>query len=502
MNAVVSQFGPFRLDGRQRVLAKNGSPVALGSRALDLLIALIESAPRIVGKRELLARVWPSMVVEEGNLRFQVGVLRRALGDDGQGGCRYIVNVAGRGYCFVAPVARVGEQAAANESGCAPSPPPPLNLVDILGREQTLTRIESMLRRQRFVSIVGAGGVGKTAVAVGVARALLTQSVDDARLIDLSRTTSPSLLAETIAAIVQPPPGDSSAMHLPSARTYDRRMLLILDNCEHVIEAVAAAIQNVLRKYPGMYVLTTSREPLKAQGEQVYRLGPLGCPPEPNELTAATALEFPAVQLFVRSVAASGHCAELSDADACTVGEICRRLDGIPLALELAAGRVAAYGMKGVLAQLDGPHWLDWGGRRPAPARQLTFGASLEWSYELLSESERTALHRLARMGGTLPMESSRRLSGEAGEPALRLETLASLIDKSLVAAQASGSTRYYGLLDTTRAFLNRSPEAYRLGPMTAPTESAHAAHRASEPRPRFANRPMPAAPTQLHARF
>jgi predicted ATPase/DNA-binding winged helix-turn-helix (wHTH) protein len=500
MNAVVSQFGPFRLDGRQRVLEKNGTPVPLGSRPLDLLIALIDSAPQIVGKRELLARVWPGMIVEEGNLRFQIGVVRRALGD-GQNACRYVVNVAGRGYCFVAPVSRVGERPGAKESGCAPSPPLPLNLVDILGREQALSDVESMLRVKRFVSIVGGGGVGKTTFAVAVAHALLAHFEKDVRFVDLSSITSPSLVAEIIAAAVRPPKDSSSAIQGPSVQTHGERVLLVLDNCEHVIEAVADVVQNVLREDSRVHVLATSREPLRVQGEQVYRLGPLGCPAEPQGLTAAMALQFPAVQLFVRSVAGSGHSAELTDADACTVGRICRRLDAIPLALELAAGRVGAYGMKGVLAQLDGPDWLHWRGWRTAPARQLTFADSLQWSYDLLSQSERTALHRLAHMDGTFPMEPSRLAAREAGDPAPPAEALASLVDKSLVAVHASGSTRCYRVLDTTRAFLERSPKAYHLGPMTGPTGTARVAHLEGASPRRFASRPPPRAAIRLPAR-
>jgi predicted ATPase/DNA-binding winged helix-turn-helix (wHTH) protein len=500
MNAVVSEFGPFRLDGRRRVLEKNRIPVTLGSRPMDLLMALIDTAPQIVSKRELLARVWPGMVVEEGNLRFQVGVLRRALGD-GQAGRRYIVNVAGRGYCFVAPVLRVGEQSAASEGGCGSSPPLPVNLGEILGREQTLADIESMLAVKRFVSIVGGGGVGKTTVAVAVAHVLLAQFENGVRFLDLSSITNPALVAETIAATVRLPRGGSSAMPAPLARTHGQRVLLVLDNCEHVIEAVASAVQNILREDPQVHILATSREPLRVHGEQVYRLGPLGCPPEPHELTSATALQFPAVQLFLRSVAASGHSAELTDADACTVGEICHRLDGIPLALELAAGRVGAYGMKGVLVQLDGPRWLHWRGWRTAPARQLTFGASLEWSYKLLSESERTALHRLARMDGTRPIEPSRLAAREAIDSALRAEALASLVDKSLVATHASGSARCYRVLDTTRAFLEQTPKTYQVGPVTAPSGTALAPRRDRATRPRFASRPLPQGAIGLPAR-
>ena len=497
MNAAVSQFGPFRLDGRQRVLERNGTPVTLGSRPMDLLIALIDSAPRVVGKRELLARVWPGMVVEEGNLRFQIGVLRRALGD-GQAGCRYVVNVAGRGYCFVAPVSPADEQSAAMESEIRPSALPPLGAGGVLGREQTFAEVEAMLRLERFVSIVGGGGVGKTTVAVALAHALLAQFENGVRFVDLSMLTSASLVAETVAATVRPPRGGSSAMQV-SSRTDGPRVLLILDNCEHVTEAVAGAVQNILCRHPQVHVLATSREPLGVRGELVYRLGPLDCPQEPDELTAATALQLPAVQLFVRSVAASGHRAELTDENACTIGRICRRLDGIPLALEVAAGRVGAYGTKGVLAQLDGPHWLHWRAWRTAPTRQLTFGASLEWSYELLSESERTALHRLARVNGTFSIESSR-LGATKGSDhlALRAQTLASLVDKSLVEAHCCGSAPCYRVLDTTRTFLERSPEAY-LGPTTVPIGFGRPAHPDSVTPRRVATR-LPPVATRVRA--
>jgi len=232
----------------------------------------------------------------------------------------------------------------------------------------------------------------------------------------------------------------------------EQRMLLVFDSCEHLIEAIAALTENIFRDAPQVHIVVTSREALRADGEQVHHLAPLECPPYTESLTAARALGFPAVQLFVKQVAHSGHAFELTDADAPIVAEICRRLDGIALALELAASRVAAHGVRGTASLLDKQFRLLWRGRRTALPRHQTLSATLDWSYNLLSPTERLVLRRLAVFVGGLSLEAALDVAAENLDPAALTETLATLVDKSLVTSDRTTAMRYR-LLDTTRAY-------------------------------------------------
>ena len=231
-------------------------------------------------------------------------------------------------------------------------------------------------------------------------------------------------------------------------------MLLVLDNCEHVIEAAAVLAAELLNGAPGVQILATSREPLRADGEHVHRLPSLACPPASARLTAAQALGFPAVQLFVERAAASSGAFTFGDEDAPLVADICRRLDGVPLAIELAAARVDAFGVRGLAVRLADPLQLLTGGRRPALPRHQTLRATLDWGYELLSEPERTVLRRLAIFAGGFTLEAASAVAASAEvAPAEVVEHVANLVTKSLIAANVGGAAPCYRLLGTTRAY-------------------------------------------------
>jgi predicted ATPase/DNA-binding winged helix-turn-helix (wHTH) protein len=463
-------FGPFRFFATQRLLEKDGVPLNLGSRALDLLGALIERAAEVVSKRELMARVWPDLIVEEGSLRFHIASLRKILGD-GQSGVRYVTNVAGRGYCFVAPIARFAATPTLAESSVADRTAAklPASLLRMLGRDETVQAVCEQLLDQRFVTIVGPGGIGKTTVAVSVAHAKFSEFGGAIHFVDLGAVDEPSLVVGAIAsALSLPVNSDSPILDLLSF-VRDRRMLLVLDNCEHVIETTAPLAECIFNEAPQVHILATSRESLRVEGEQVYRLPPLRYPPEAAVgLTAAEVMSFPAVRLFVERVIASGVPFVLRDADAPIVAELCRGLDGIALALELAASRVAALGVHGTAALLDSQFRLLWQGRRTAPPRHQTLCATLDWSHDLLSELERVVLRRLAVFVGTFSLEAAQAVAAvnpvDGGQV---VEALASLVTKSLVATESGASARYR-LLNTTRAYalgkLIRSGEATEAG--------------------------------------
>jgi predicted ATPase/DNA-binding winged helix-turn-helix (wHTH) protein len=450
----VASFGPFLLRANERALEKNSNPVKIGSRALDILITLVERAPEVVSKRDLIERVWGELVVDEGSLRFHVAGLRKALGD-GESGARYITNVPSRGYCFAAPVSWT-TAAATNVLGTGAGVPAlrlPPHSTRMVGRGDVVRELARQLRGRRFVSIVGAGGIGKTTVALSVAHQVLAEFAGAIHFLDLTAIKDPELVAGALASEIGIPVVSNQPLPAILAFLRGERLLLLLDNCEHVIEAVAALAENIFREAPQVHILATSREALRAEGEQVHHLSPLECPPRDVEsLTATRAQVFPAVQLFVTQIAASGHPFELSDADAPIVAEICRRLDGIPLALDLAACRVGVYGVSGTASLLDSQFRLLWHGRRTALPRHQTLGATLDWSYDLLSGTEQLTLRRLAVFVGVFSLEAALDVVGMKLGAAEIAEAIATLAEKSLTSLDSSGAMRYR-LLDTTRAY-------------------------------------------------
>src|SRR6266446_7065399 len=363
-------FGPFRLVPTQRLLLEDDNPVRVGSRALDILTALVERPGELVGKHELMARAWRDTFVEEGNLKFQVGALRRALGD-GRGGRRYIATSPGQGYRFVAPVS-VAQAPAAAALPAAPTRQNhnlPQQLTRLIGRADAASRIVARLPRHRLLSIVGPGGIGKTSVAIAVADASVNTYEHGVWFVDLAPLADARLVPSAVAQVLgldirsdDPVPGLVGALR-------DRRLLLVLDNCEHVIEAAATLALAILRDAADVHILATSRERLRVEGEYVQRLPPLSRGFPSDHLGAAEALAFPAVELFVERTAERLSEFELTDENAPIVAEICLKLDGIPLAIELAAARVESFGVRGLAAHLNDRFRLLTRGRRSALPR-------------------------------------------------------------------------------------------------------------------------------------
>ena len=446
----IASFGPFRLRATERLLEKDGAPLKIGSRALDVLIMLLEYAPEVVSKRDLMRRVWGQLVVDEVSLRFHIAALRKRLGD-AQSSVRYITNIPGRGYCFAGAVSWTEAQATPRKARTTALqlPREPLLMV---GRDNAVRELITLLKKKRFVSIVGAGGIGKTTIALTMAHRMLAEFEGAVHFLDLGAVEDPRLLASLLVS--QLGLVAVSEQPLPVILTFlrERRMLLVFDSCEHLIEAIAALAETIFRDACQVHILVTSREALRAEGEQVHHLPPLECPPVTESLTATQALSFSAVQLFVKQVAHSGHAFELTDADAPVVADICRRLDGIALALEFAAARVGVHGVRGTASLLDKHFRLLWRGRRTALPRHQTLSATLDWSYNLLSPTEQLVLRRLAVFVGGLSLEAALDVVAESLGPAELTETLATLVDKSLVISDRTAATRYR-LLDTTRAY-------------------------------------------------
>jgi predicted ATPase/DNA-binding winged helix-turn-helix (wHTH) protein len=458
----VVAFGPFRLFPAERLIERSGEQLQLGGRAMDILIALVERAGDVLSQRELIDRVWSNVIVEDNNLRFHVAALRKAL-SDGQDGARYVINVPRRGYSFVGPITRspvdVPKPAVISSESAVPVIPPCLKRM--VGREAVVEAIAAQLARQRFVTIVGPGGIGKTTVAVSVGHTLAAK-YDDVCFVDLGPLGDPrlvpSLLGTALGLLVQ------SDNLIPNLIRFlrDKRMLLILDSCEHVIETAAGLAEAIFEQTENVHILATSREALRIEGEHVYRLAPLECPPVSDALTAAESLVFPATQLFSDRVTANSDRFALEDADAPVVARICRKLDGIALAIELAAGRVDAHGIEGVDALLDSKLSLLWQGRRTAPPRHQTLNATLDWSYDLLVEAERAVLRRLVVFAGSFALEAAQAVAGDRGAEAGEIaEVVANLVAKSLIVSDSRGGKGVrYRLLDTTRTYLQKKLSA------------------------------------------
>jgi predicted ATPase/DNA-binding winged helix-turn-helix (wHTH) protein len=449
-------FGPFSLFGAERLLKKADEPVPLGGRVLDILIALAERAGEVVPRRELISTVWPDVIVEDANLRAHIAALRKALGD-GRDGARYISNISGRGYCFVAPVTRSIAGQAAPVIGIAPTgrvqklPP---RLTRMLGRDDIVRALAEQLQTWRFVSIVGPGGVGKTTVAISVAHALVNGFHDSVFFIDLAALTDPQLVPTAVASalglMVQTQDPFASLL----AFIGDRKILLVLDNCEHVIDVAAELAERLVSEAPQAHVLATSREALRVEGEHVHLLYSLACPPDDAGLTAMEVLQYPAAQLFMDRAAANGHGAALSDSDTPIVARICRRLDGIALAVELAASHVGYLGIRETAELLDNRFSLLWHGRRTALPRHQTLNAMLDWSYNLLSEREKVVLCRLSVFVGDFTRQAAGSVASETEvDGAGVIDAVANLVAKFLISTTVINDLTYYRLLDTTRAY-------------------------------------------------
>ena len=439
-----TEFGPFRFFPAERRLLKGETPVHIGSRELDILTALVERAGEVVTKRELFARVWPDVVVEESSLRVHVAGLRKVLAA-GQDRARYIVNVPGRGYSFVASL--TGAMAPAPRS-CTRAPPRPST--HVIGRDNDINAVAQLLVKHRFVTIHGPGGVGKTTLGLAIASTQSRTFSDGVCFVDLSLNVGVHTAADALASALELVVGSSD----PTANILDlirgRAMLLVLDSCETVIGDAAALAESISMQAPSVAILATSREPLRTQSEHVYPLEPLSFPPEGTLATTSDLLVFPAAQLFCERAAAAGYRAEMKDADAVVIGDICRKVDGNALALELAASRVGTYGLRQTADLLDSHMKLTWRGRRTAPPRHQTLTAMLDWSYALIDERERDVLRQVSVFVGGFGLDEARGVAGESDEV---IEVLERLVLKSLVAVDTSGQSPRYRLLDTTRAY-------------------------------------------------
>jgi predicted ATPase/DNA-binding winged helix-turn-helix (wHTH) protein len=448
-------FGPYRLS-RKRTLLKNGTPVPLGTRAMEILLALAERAGQMVAKRDLMVRVWPGTVVDEPALRFQVATLRKAL-SGGKADSRYIQTVSGLGYRFVAPVTAPESPESLAREPTTPEFPQTQVLTApsprMIGRSGFVNLLSDWVPKHRLITLTGPGGVGKTMVAVASVERLRNIFGHEISFIDFASLTDASLVPRSVARALGL--ADAGADPVPHTIAFlkSRRMLLVLDTCEHVADSAARFVERVVNSAPRVCIIATSREALRARGEWVKRLPPLPVPPPDGNMTAAEVLEFPSVELFRERAVAAVHGFELADVDVPAVVELCRRLDGIPLAIELAAAHLHVFGVRGLNARMEEWLQLHAGKRGTVNPRHETLWALIEWSFHLLPRDQQIILRRLSVLSRAFREGDARILtSGHGINAAAVSEALAGLVAKSLITADPCGRNVSFRLLETVRA--------------------------------------------------
>jgi predicted ATPase/DNA-binding winged helix-turn-helix (wHTH) protein len=453
---LIYESGGWEIDLTRRELRVGGKPVAIGGRAFEIVEALVQSAGELVTKDELMSRVWRGAIVEENTLQVHISAVRKALGAD-----RVLLKTnSGRGYRLLGSwtAREAGASPMWGEARAAPTTVQPAQgnvpaiAAELVGRSDAVKHVRDLLSAYRSVTLTGPGGIGKTALALEVARA--PSSFDGERwLIELASLPDPRLVSSAVASVLGlKMAGSEISAELIARAIGDRKLLLLLDNCEHVVEMAAEVAESVLRLCPNATVLATSREVLRIAGEHVYRVLPLEVPP-PDRDAPSDLLGHSAVQLFLARMAALATDPAADAASLSTIAAICRRLDGIPLAIEFAAARAATLGLSQVARLLDDRFRLLTGGRRTALPRHQTLRATLDWSHELLAETERVLFRRVAIFAGSFSLGAA---CDVAASPELRasdiIDGISSLAAKSLVVAEVGGVARYR-LLDTTRAY-------------------------------------------------
>lgn len=446
-------FGGTIVVPRRRELLYKGKKIEVGDRAFDLLLLLVECRGRILSKDSIIARVWPNRVIEDNTVEGQISALRKAIGDDRS----VIRTVTGRGYQFTGEL--IGASPTAETPHTVqlkvadfPGVRLPADIGQIIGRQQALQDVTGHLAMYRLVSLVGTGGVGKTRLAFEAARQCSSHFDDGVFLAEFAATTSSDYLPTAIAVALGYPPGDGTPAFERLAPTlFSKKLLLVVDNCEHLVDAAARVVERLLRIAPRMSVLATSREPLRVSGEFVYRVPSLDIPPEDDCEDAET---YGAIQLFEER----GGVGMLEKLDRPTgfrlQSRICRQLDGIPLALELAAACVPVLGLQGTAERLENRFQILTQGSRTALPRQQTLRATLDWSYSFLTRKQQIVLNRLGTFAGTFTLEAAQGMATCPQIPqASVVETIIELVDKSLISVASIAGTVRYRLLESTRAY-------------------------------------------------
>jgi predicted ATPase len=439
-------FGPFRLIPSRRVLLCGDQPVRLGEPSYNVLMVLLAHAGEIVSRDQLILEAWGTSHIDESNLRSAVAALRRAFN---AAGCArsYVSTVARRGYRFVEPITVVSS-GQDRQAFALPQP-------RLIGREQAIESLVRDIGEHRLVTIVGPGGIGKTALAIVAAqRAYATRDVESIYLVSTEAIAHPAELESLFRSGLGMVGRSGYLLQDIEAFLDNRRALIIIDSCECALGALAMLAEQILSVAPKLTILATSREPLRADGEWIRRLETLTVPAPNVEPTLQNIAEYSAIELFVDRATSSNPCFTLSDENLPAAIKICRDLDGLPLAIEIAAARMDSFALPVLAEVISGELRLQMLGRSTALPRHRTLHDNLDWSYRLLSAREKIAFRRLAAFHGPVTFEAARQvLSGGSISAVETSGLIATLAAKSLVTIGVGRTQGKLKLLETTRAY-------------------------------------------------
>jgi non-specific serine/threonine protein kinase len=443
---IAYRFGRFELQPDERRLLAFGAPVHVGPHAFDLLVALVERSGHLVTKDKLLERVWPKVVVEENTLQVHVSALRKILG------AKAIATVSGRGYRFTLDVTPIGPPAGPAVKARHNLPH---QLTSFVGREKEIAEIRQMLATTRLLTLTGAGGCGKTRLAMRVGADVAPAYRDGSWLVELAALADAALVPQAVAnaLAIKEQAGrslsDTIAEHLAS-----RQLLLVLDNAEHVLDACAQLADTLLRRCAQLVILVTSRERLGMAGEHTYRVPSLSVPDPGQDVTPEQIAAHESARLFIERARMLQPRLDVTTGNAAALGSICRRLDGIALAIELAAPRLRAMSLEELSRNLDERFGLLTGGSRTALPRHRTLRSLIDWSYDLLGDAEKSMLRRVSVFSGGWTLEAAQQVcGGDDIDASTVLDLLTSLTDKNLAIADVQEGATRHGLLETVRHY-------------------------------------------------
>lgn len=460
---IVYRFGRFRLFPQLRLLLDGDAPTRMRPHDMAVLSFLVEHRDRAVSKDEILDAVWADdSFVEPNNVEVRISALRKLLGR------ATIATIPGRGYQFVAALQRPdGAPPDVERVEAEPRPDLPQRVTGLIGRDVERAEVLDLIRRHRLVTLTGPGGIGKTRLALDVGQQAGAFFPDGVRLIDLAPVATPSLVPVTVATALGASVDNAElAVDAIAAKVGRRRMLLIFDTCDYMVGTAAKLIPALLEQAPGLSVLVTSQEIFDIPAEVVYRLEPLATPPgEPaadfasGPGAADRVARFGAVELFVERARAADRRFRLDDDNAAAVAEICRRLDGIPLVLEMAAPWLPLLGLEGLRSRLDKRLDMMKIGQHTAETRHQTLRLTLEWSSGLLAPADQRIFRCLGVFAGSFALEAAIAVAGNGGDddadpadPLAVMEAFGRLVDKSLLTVEGGEEPRYR-LIETQRLF-------------------------------------------------
>ncbi|PHP84969.1 transcriptional regulator [Burkholderia sp. AU18528] len=471
------QIGTLSVDFEQRDIRRHGASLRIGARALDILEVLHRASGSVVSKDDIMDAVWPGLIVEENRLQVHVATLRKALGASRD----LIKTVPGRGYLLVAspsPGPDLVPAADAPAVAAPPDAPASSLLAPLVGRDAEIAQIVDMLERTPVVTLVGAGGIGKTSLAVRVAHGVRSRSRERVLFVELARASTRDDMLIALAAELGLDTQGVPAIERIGDAFATSRCLLVLDNAEHIVDLVASLVETLTSRAGSPRVLVTSREPLHISAEAVLRMSPLAVPD--GGASVPEMVRCSAVELFLERVRTAAPDCPVDEAGVRVIADICRRLDGLPLAIELAAARVATLGLAVVASRLDDRLNLLTGGLRSALPRHQTLRATFDWSYVLLDPAARALFRRMGCFIGPFSFDAARAVATEPGTSAAdMIAVLGELVAKSLVTVEFHGAYARYRLTESTRAYalekLHNEGEFERIVARHAAYEREHA---------------------------